>query len=170
MAKRPAPTLSTDGISVPMGGNGMTLEKNLLVTAGAYSAGDQVGQLVRFDDVALFDGGGGVITHVVFVDDAGQDVDLEAHFFNVAPVDAGDNAAFAPGEAGLEGWLGAYCTTNSTDGWLAAGTPSVCSVEKIVRWDCPTASKSLWMLIVTRGTPTFAATDDITIRVGILQD
>ena len=167
-ATRPAPKVSSNGVEYPPGGNGKTLSANPEVTAGAYSANDQVGGLLTFTNAALVAGGGLVVTDVCFVDDAGQDSELELWLFSVEPSDAGDNAAFAPGEAALEGSHAVYSTADGT--WRAAGTPSSCVVQGIQRLDCATGSTTIYGLLVTRGTPTFVATDDVTVHVGCLQD
>lgn len=146
--------------------SGITIAQTPTVTAGAYSANDAVGGLLTFAGAALATGGGGVIKDVIFLDDAGQDAETELWLFNATFTAMSDNAAWAPSQADLRKLVAIVSTTGSV--WRAAGTPSACVVECAQRYDC--VGTSLFGQLVTRGTPTEAATDDITIIIGLLQD
>ena len=148
--------------------SGTTISQTPTVTAGAYVADDAVGGLLTFANAAASTGGGGVIKTVIIVDDAGQDVELELWLFNQTFTAMADNAAWAPSEADLENVVGVISTEDSAQGWLAAGTPSVITIDVATRYDL--TGTSLFGQLVTRGTPTFAATDDVTVKVGLLQD
>lgn len=147
---------------------GTTIAQTPAITAGAYSIGDAVGGLLTFANAARESGGGGVIKDVVIVDDAGQDAELELWLFNQTFTAMADNAAWAPSEADLENLVTVISTEDSAQGWLAAGTPSAIEIEVARRYDL--AGTSLFGQLVTRGTPTFAATDDVTVKVALLQD
>lgn len=148
--------------------NGVTISQTPTITAGAYAAGDAVGGLLTFANAALVAGGGGVILSAVIIDDAGQDAELELWLFNQTFVAMADNAPWAPAEADLEHLVGIISTEDSAQGWLAAGTPSAVDIEVSKRFDC--AATSLYGQLVTRGTPTFVAVDDLTLKLGLLQD
>ena len=51
---------------------------------------------------------------------------------------------------------------------MAAGTPSACDIE--VSRAYKLTGTSMFGQLVTRGTPTYAATDDVTVTVSLLQD
>jgi len=138
------------------------------VTAGAYSAGDAVGGLLTFANAARVSGYGGVIKNVLIVDDAGQDAELELWLFDRTFTAIADNGAWAPSEADLENLIVVVSTEDSGQGWLAAGTPSACDIEVARAYKL--TGTSLFGQLVTRGTPTFAATDDVTVTVTLLQD
>jgi len=149
-----------------VGGEGTTITQTPTVTAGAYTAGDAVGGLLTFANAARVSGGGGVIKNMLIVDDAGQDAELELWLFNQTFTALSDNAPWAPAEADLENLI---CILTTSDGaWFAAGTPSAARVEASQRYDL--TGTSMFGRLVTRGTPTFAATDDVTIKIGLLQD
>ena len=148
--------------------DGITIAQTPTVTAGAYSANDAVGGLLTFASAARATGGGGVIKNVVIIDDAGQDAVTELWLFDVTFTAMVDNAAWAPSQADLRNLVAVISTNDSANGWAAAGTPSVCSIECSYRFDA--IGTSLFGQLVTRGTPTEAATDDITVQIGILQD
>jgi len=154
--------------SVNVVSEGATISQTPTVTAGAYSAGDAVGGLLTFANAARVSGGGGAIKDVLLVDDAGQDAELELWLFDRTFTAMADNAAWAPSEADLEHLVTVISTEDSARGWMAAGTPSAIEIEVARRYDLN--GTSLFGQLVTRGTPTFAATDDLTVKVGLLQD
>jgi hypothetical protein len=136
------------------------------VTAGAYSAGDAVGGLLTFANAARVAGKGGVIKDILIQDNAGQDAQLELWLFSETFTAMADNAPWAPSTADL---LKKVAVISTADGaWFAAGTPSVARVECSQVYHC--VGEDLFGQLVTRGTPTFAATDDITVVLGLLQD
>ena len=149
-----------------VGGADIIITQTPTVTAGAYSANDAVGGLLTFTNAARVSGGGGVIKSVVFIDDAGQDVALELWLFDTTITAIADNAAWALTEAQLHTCVAVISTTDGT--WRASGTPSVCDVDVSRGYTC--TGTNLFGQIVTRGTPTFAATDDVTVRIQLLQN
>jgi len=162
---------ANDGVDIGDVGvvaEGATISQTPTVTAGAYDAGDAVGGLLTFANAARVSGGGGVIKDVLLIDDAGQDAELELWLFDRTFTAIANNAAWAPSEADLENLVTVISTEDSARGWLAAGTPSACAIEVARRYDL--LGTSLFGQLVTRGTPTFAATDDVTVKVGLLQD
>jgi hypothetical protein len=154
----------TGGIGVTS--HGATLTQTPTITAGAYTAGDAVGGLLTFTNAARIAAGGGVIKDVVIIDDAGQDAELELWLFDQTFTAIADNAAWAPSEADLENVIAVISTADGS--YFAAGTPSVCPVEVARRYDC--IGTDLFGQLVTRGTPTYVATDDLTVRILLLQD
>jgi len=151
-----------------VGSPGITIAQTPTVTAGAYAAGDAVGGLLTFANAGRVSGGGGVVKTFTLIDDAGQDVTIELWLFNQTFTAMADNAAWAPSEADLENLVGIISTQESSTGWAAAGTPSAITVPCSLRYDV--TGTSLFGQLVTRGTPTFAATDDVTVKIGLLQD
>ena len=148
-------------------GEGITLAQTPTITAGAYAANDAVGGLLTFALAGRqVSEGGSILTDVLIVDDAGQDAELELWLFNQTFTAMADNAAWAPSEADLENLIAVVSTVGSP--WRAAGTPSVCNIECTRRIDL--SGTSLFGQLVTRGAPTYAATDDITVKVKLLQD
>ena len=145
---------------------GTTISQTPTVTTGAYTAGDAVGGLLTFANAARVSGGGGVVKDLIILDDAGQDVELELWIFDSTFTAMADNAAWAPSEADLRKLVGIISTSDGA--WFAAGTPSAARVEASQRYDL--TGTSMFGQLVTRETPTFAATDDISVIIGLLQD
>jgi len=146
--------------------SGISIPQTPTVTAGAYSANDAVGGLLTFANAALVAGGGGVTKDFLILDDNGQDAEMELWLFSETITAMADNAPWAPSEADLRNLI-AIISTSDGD-WFAAGTPSVARIEVSQRYDC--TGTSLFGQLVTRDTPSFAATDDVTVIAGLLQD
>ena len=144
---------------------GVSISQTPTVTAGAYSADDAVGGLLTFANAARVAGGGGFIEGVLLIDDAGQDAATELWLFSETFTAMSDNAAWAPSEADLRNLVGIIDTAKGT--YYAAGTPSVAVVEADQRFDL--LGTSLFGQLVTRGTPTYVATDDITVILEVRQ-
>ncbi len=149
-----------------VGGADVILTQTPTVTAGAYTAGDAVGGLLTFTNAARTSGAGGIIKSVVLVDDAGQDAEMELWLFDTTITAISDNAAWALTEAELHTCIAVISTTEGT--WRATGTPSVCDIEVSRGYTC--TGTNLFGQLVTRGTPTFAATDDVTVRIQLVQN
>jgi|GEM_PF-1388066 len=149
-----------------VGSDGISVSQTPTVTVGAYAANDAVGGLLTFAGAARYAGYGGVIRDVIILDDAGQDAELELWLFSQTFTAMADNAPWAPSEVDLRKLVAIISTGDGA--WFAAGTPSAARIEVSQRYDC--VGTSLFGQLVTRGTPTFAATDDVTVVIGLLQD
>lgn len=149
-----------------VGGDGITISQTPTITAGAYAAGDAVGGLLTFANAGRQTGVGGVIKNIILIDEAGIDTSLELWLFDQAFTPMADNAAWAPSTADLQNLVGIIYSSNGS--WSAAGTPSVNDIEVSKRYDV--VGTSLYGQLVTRGTPTFVATDDITVKLCLLRD
>ncbi len=162
-----APILGTDvGNTVAVSTDGITISQTPAVTIGLYAVNDAVGGLLTFTSAARAIGWGGVIKDTIILDDAGQDAALELWLFRETFTAMADNAPWAPSEADLRKLLCIITTANGA--YFAAGTPSAAMVEVSQRYDL--VGTSLFGQLVTRGTPTYAATDDVTVIIGLLQD
>lgn len=149
-----------------VGGEGIAVSQTPTVTAGAYSANDAVGGLLTFASAARVSGGKSFLKNVLMIDDAGQDAELELWLFDRTFTAMADNDAWAPSEADLRNLLAIVSTSDGA--WFAAGTPSVARIE--VTQQLVLNGTSLFGQLVTRGTPTFAATDDVTVKIALMQD
>jgi len=148
---------------------GITIPQIPTITAGAYVADDNVGGLLTFANAARENGGGGVIKGVQIVDDAGQDAELELWLFDQTFTAGADNAQWSPSEADLENII---CVISTRDGryYGAGANQSVADIEVARRYDLIAAGTSLFGRLVTRGAPTYTQTDDLTVKIALLQD
>jgi len=150
-----------------VGSEGITISQTPTVTvSGAYTANDALGGLLTFADAARSAGKGGVLKDVIIIDDAGQDAATELWLFSDTITPAVDNAAFVLTQPDIRKVVAIVSSADGT--WRACGTPSVNRIETSQRYHC--VGTSLYGQLVTRGTPTETAIDDITVILGILQD
>ena len=154
------------GASVLSVNKGTTISQTPTVTAGAYAANDAVGGLLTFANAVRNSGGGGIVKSLIILDDAGQDAALELWLFSETFTAIADNAAFDISQADLRNLVAIVATADGA--YFASGTESAARVEASQRYDL--AGTSLFGQLVTRGTPTYAATDDVTIVLGVLYD
>ena len=133
------------------------------VTAGAYSAGDVVGGLIKLDFQTA--GGWAVLDDIVLVDDADQISSITVHVFNQAPSTIADNAAFAPTEADLKKKVAKVSITSfDTDGADRWGQ----AAPNITKKQISLPKNALWFYVVDNTGVTLAATDDLYVRVSVL--
>jgi len=106
-----------------------------------------------------------MLQEVIIIDDAGQDSETELWLFDVTFVAMADNAPWAPSEADLRNLVAIIST--GAGAWYPAGTPSVARVVTTQRYDL--VGTSLFGQLVTRGTPAFAAVDDVIVKITVNQ-
>lgn len=135
--------------------------------ASIYASGDCVGGELEFADAALASGDGGIIKGVEIIDDDGEEAELELWLFDrTIGTPGSDNAAWAADEGDLENEVTVISTAEGT--YYSGGTASVCSIECARGFKCN--GTSLFGRLVVRGTPTYTATDDITVKLVVMQD
>lgn len=158
--------------SNPVGNQRIVIAQTPTITAGAYSAGDAVGGKLTFSDASSPGTNSGRVTGVTIIDDAGQDAATELWLFDQNFTPIADNAAAAFSEADLENLVGIIAIAAAD--YKASGTPSAAYVESKLDFQLPdgtpTTASPLYGQLVTRGTPTYAATDDITVKIHVVKD
>lgn len=143
---------------IPVAGAGYELAQTPTVSLAAYTANDAVGGKLTFALAGRVAGDPGTLVDVVLVDDAGEDEEFELWLFNDDFTAEGDADEWTPSQADLRKLIGVISTSGQS--WKAAGTPSVCSFTAIRQYIL--VGTSIYGQTVTRGTPDFAATDDLT--------
>ena len=139
----------------------------VISAAAIYAAGDNVGGLLTFANVAREAGSGAVLKDVTIVDDDGEDAALELWLFDQTFTAGADNDAWSPSEADLENLL--TIVTTADGAYFAAGATYSAAVIEVSR-GMSLVGTSLFGRLVTRGTPTYTAVDDLSVRVNVLQD
>ncbi len=141
------------------------------ITAGAYTAGDALGGRLDFAGVMRATGPNraGVITKVVVTDDAAQLAPIDIVFFNGAFAATADNAAFDPTDADLANCIG-YVDVAATD-YANFNDNAVAAKSSGLRMPFPFVlrphSVTLCAQMVVRAAPTYAATDDLTVKITV---
>jgi len=146
-----------------------TIAQQPTVTAGAYSANDAVGGLLTFANACEKGRRSGIVQSVVIIDEAKQSVALELHLYNRTFTPTADNAAVDPTDADLANYVGSVkiATGDYTD---FADNSAATVATSGLGFELVSGGTSLFGQLVTRGTPTYAATDDVTVKIVILQD
>lgn len=145
---------------------GITITQTPTITKIRYRKGYNVGGLLTFANAARIIGGGGIIKDMLIIDAAGQDAKLELWIFDQAFTPGADNTFWAPVDTDLHNLITIITTEDGA--YFSGSTPSACPIEVARRYDC--IGTDLFGRLVTRGMPTYAATDDLTVRIMLLQD
>ena len=155
------------------------------VTAGAYSANDQVGGVQTIDLGVNSEAAGSssskgkmaddafTLLTLTVVDKAKQDAELVVSFFNTSPTAAGDNAAYSLSDADAVAYhLGDVTVSTYVD-------HNACSVATLSLSDCglslktltktseiagSTGDSRLYAVVKTTGTPTYGSTSDLVFK------
>ncbi len=139
------------------------------ITAGAYSAADAVGGLLTFADVGAGYSPCAKITKVTVIDDAAQAAVLDLFLYSQEITPTADNGAFSPSDADNQFCVGVIHIAAADYG--SGDDNNVATVECDLPITLSGASPAsaglvgtdLWGQLTCIGTPTYAATDDITI-------
>jgi len=139
------------------------------ITGGAYTANQAVGGLMEFPNCVLASGRGGILQVVKITDDAGQNAALDLLMFDRTFTPTADQSTIAILEADAENTLGVVSISAGNYARLGATVPSVAT-----RAGLGLAFKlngtSIFAQLVTRGAPTYVATDDLTVTLAIIPD
>jgi len=131
----------------------------------AYTAKDAVGGKLTFANAARSTGGSITIQSVIVADKSQQQPSLELVLFDRDFTASSDNAAFDPADTDLPYIVGVIPVSN----WFDFNDNSVAT-----RHGLQVAAKlegtDLYGQLVTRSTPTFVSTTDITVALDIIQD
>lgn len=136
-------------------------------TSPAYTSGDAVGSVLSFTSATRVSAGSGVVQSVTVIDKGGQAANLDLLLFDstvsVAPT---DNTACTIADADLAKCVGAIPIT----GHHALADNSMSRSLNVGLGFKLTSGTTLYGILVSRGTPTYASTSDITVRLAITQN
>lgn len=133
--------------------------------AAIYAAGDALGGRLDFANAVSEAGGTGIVTKVVIVDDDQELAPIGIVFFNQAFAATADNAPFDPSDADLQNCIG-HITIAQTD--YANFNDNAVATKRDVGFEFVLAAGTmLYAQMVVRATPTYAAVDDLTVKLTI---
>jgi len=137
------------------------------ISTGIYAAGDALGGLLTFANAVRSVGGSGIVTKVVIIDRDQERAATDLVLFNQTFTPTADNAAFDPSDADLANCIG-YIDVAATD-YANFVDNSVAAKSSGLRMPFPITlvGTSLFGQMVTRGTPTYTAVNDITVKLTI---
>ena len=138
-------------------------------TTPAYTAGDAVGGKRTITNALRTSGGSGILESVQILDRANQKAAMELFIFDSDPSAATitDNAAFVFSTDDLK--VLAHVTIAATD-YVSINSKAVATIKGLGVALKGNATSTLYAALVTTGTPTYAATTDLQLIYGILQD
>ena len=130
------------------------------VTAGGYSANDVVGGLLTFGGLR-----NGTLQSITICDNAAQAVDYFLVLFEAAPTGISNNATFDIADADLDKIIYQDSLTSASE--RQAFTDN--SYHYLYGLSVPlwSAGGTVYGFLITTGTPTYAATSDITVTLQV---
>ncbi len=138
------------------------------ITAGAYSANDAVGGLLTFTipGVRASVPVSGWVVGARLLDKAGQSVDADLVLFDAAFSPTADNGAFNPSDAEL---VASGIGFIAIDEWSQFAGGSI--GQRTSTWiPFTTSDGKLYGQLVTRGTPSYGSTSDLTVVIDVMLD
>jgi len=139
-----------------------------VISAGtAYASGDALGGKLMFGDAVRQDIKTGRITKVVVIDNAKQLAPLDLVLFDRTFTSAADNAPFDPTDADMQNCIG-HLSVAAAD-YASFVNNSIATVDNI-SFGYTLDGTTLYGQMVVRGTPTYVATDDLTIILTVERD
>lgn len=140
------------------------------ITAGAYSAGNCVGGLQTLTSAMRVSGGSGAWAKLNITDHANQKAAMTVLVFKSSPAGTfTDHAAF-PTMTAADNQLVAATVTIATSDWTTVGGSAYCTKVVGPMPVSATGSANLFAAVNTSGTPTYAATSDLTFNYGFFVD
>lgn len=141
------------------------------ITAGAYLAGDQIGAVQTLDVGYTGRPNASVLLQsVTIIDAASQNAEMDIVFWSSAPTDPGDNnpASYSDAQVASK-CLGVVQIETSRYSTLAVN--SVASEPNVGLLLAPDGSNyTVYATVVSRGTPTYTAINDLTFKYGFARD
>jgi hypothetical protein len=135
-----------------------------VITAGGYSAKDAVGALMTFDFGGRDPGGHGVINTVTIIDNDDEKAALELWLFDRTVTAVADNAAMDFSDADMQ-YLVGVIPIAAADYYSLADNGAACVRGVGLQYNCNGAA--LYGQLKCTGTPTYTATTDLTVVLGI---
>lgn len=136
----------------------------LVVTAGAYSALDAVGQKLQFSGVSIGRNGSGYIHGITIIDKAQVKAALKLFLFDNDFTAVVDNAVFTISDADAEKAIGVIASGSYEDFGSAC---SIYSAQLAMPIPFQAGGHSIYGQLRCTATPTYVATTDLIIRLHV---
>ncbi len=149
----------------------ITLTPALASFATPYSSGDVLGVVLKVPNAVLDHQGVAVVRSVCVIDLANQKSAIDLIFFKSAPASSlgADNAAYALADADALLLLGRINIPAAT--YVSSGTTNAeCTVVNCgLMLEALAGTQDVYMVAISRGTPTYGAATDLIIKLGLEQ-
>lgn len=139
-----------------------------VISTSIYASGDALGGKLTFSGAAIDGANSGRVSSVTLTDKANQRSAMDLILFAADFTPTNDNAAFAPSGTDLVKLLGVVKIAAAD--WAAFSANAGVTVNCNLPFDMAAGSTTIYGQLVARGTPTYASTSDISVRLLIEQD
>lgn len=145
---------------------GTLIEVTPVISTGAYTSGDQLGDIQTLTGVNFDAAGGmGCLEGVTVVDKAQQKIACDLFFFDESPTVASvDNGAIAISDAEMADKCLGHLAIVAGDYKDIASTSSIASLRYLGMALKPFKDGKIYVVAVTRGTPTYGSTSDLVFK------
>lgn len=139
-------------------------------TSPAYSAGDCVGGKLTLSSVARVSGGSALLRALYLMDTSNQKAALELLIFNADPTASTftDNAAISLHASDVAKIIRRISIAAAD--YVTIDSKAFVDLALSDRPLIPASGSDLYAALVTSGTPTYAATTALTLKLGVVQD
>lgn len=141
------------------------------ISTAAYASGDVIGGLITLTDVVNAIGFGGFVHSITVIDESAQNAAMYFSFFSGEPLASTltDNAAPVIDGADRDKLLGLVAVAGADYFPMGAGL-SMASVRGAgLTFQVGPTDKALYAVCISAGTPTYAGTNDLIFRFGLVQ-
>jgi hypothetical protein len=135
------------------------------IVAAAYGSGDAIGTTnpVALSNVSAQDERPAALVKVTVIDNAAQNAAIDIYLYSKKPTAPTDNAAFAPTDADSANLIGIVNVAAGKA--FSANSVQVKVMDPPLPFKTPVNSqRQIWAVVVSNGTPTYAAVNDLTIK------
>lgn len=150
-----------------VGGDTRSLALTPTVTTTAYTAGDNIGGKLAFTNAMRVTSGSGVVQSLNILDLSNQGAAMRLFLFDADITTPTDNAAWSLNSVDY-GKLMGFIDVLTTD-YITVDTKKIATVNKVIPVKA-NGSAILYGVLVAVGTPTYATTSALRLRLGLICD
>lgn len=145
--------------------DGVSVSPSLVVDTSIYASGDVLCVPKRMENCTLNTKGMAVLRSLLIFDKINQKPAMDILIFDEDPGDIGAaNAALDLSSAQLQKLVGVISVASADFLTLKAATNAVAQKTPNMTLPARQGSKEFWMAIVSRGTPTYSAADNLVVK------
>jgi hypothetical protein len=152
--------------------NRYTVQKGITTSDPAYSSGDQIATVLEIEN-AFVDGVGLKLESVSLIDKGDQKAPIDILFFDDEPiVSSADNSPVDISSTQLEKCIGILSLQSSDYKTIKASTNAIATKSNINlilknKRALPNGASTLWVLLISRGSPDWTAGENLILKLGM---
>ena len=142
-----------------------------VIVPAAYASNDQIGVLLEIPEAVDADGDTATVLSLVVIDKASQSSKLDILLFSDEPtVASADNAAVNISDAEMAAKYLGRVGVEAADYVATAGSTDATKSGIGLLVQAAKGKRSIYALVQSKGTPTYASASDLVIKLGFVQD